>query len=129
MSRLIKFRAWDGNIMYFGTPFMDRWPSDSGFLDIDLCRVDEVVLMQYTGLKDKAGKEIYEGDIVNFYNDNVSAITFNNGCFEAFDEPLGYDSLDVDPETMKLNVFDSTKYCQVIGNIYQKDEIIKQMLQ
>lgn len=55
--REIKFRAWDKNKMYFlelvGNNFM--WINE---------QPEQGKLMQYTGLKDKNGKEIYFGDIL-----------------------------------------------------------------
>lgn len=69
MNREIKFRAWDASGQYF-KPLEDE--GDYYFRDDDngLCLYDKwgkcknTILMQYTGLKDKNGKEIYEGDIV-----------------------------------------------------------------
>lgn len=70
MKREIKFRAWNDNIKKMTDDFLLipsrgfalQW-SDDGHTGATL---DHFALMQYTGLKDKNGKEIYEGDILMF---------------------------------------------------------------
>lgn len=102
--REIKFRAWDFKnkeiiedaMTLNGTLFYKDNPN--------------FVLLQFTGLKDKNGKEIFEGDIVKFKvigGERKEVIIFEDGCFLA--------------GSFYLN----RKDVEIIGNIYENPELLE----
>lgn len=139
--REIKFRAWDKkyNVMIQAESFQrdQMWISGIGeVFEIgewsdyggggkteDDCS-DQYILMQYTGLKDKNGKEIYEGDIISTDLDRpFNIVVFRNGAFMFQCHDNGKDYYDymfsVDEES------DRWEYGEVIGNIYDTPELLK----
>jgi hypothetical protein len=113
--REIKFRAWDGHSMR-GTGKND-WFSvrNDGFISSNNHDGFESILMQYIGLKDKNGEEIYEGDIVHNYD------VMDSWIDEVIFMPeFGYvckDSLDP--------VYECASEVEVIGNIYEHPELVE----
>ncbi|EIG9005671.1 hypothetical protein LGD93_000505 [Listeria monocytogenes] len=97
-------------------------------LCVDWYNFDDVVLMQYTGLKDKNGKKIFEGDIVAFSEDDFHVF---NSQVEYFLED-GYPAFDIKvPSTYYFdsNVFSEVSMSglyeiEVIGNIHENPEIL-----
>ncbi|MCU4984467.1 YopX family protein [Bacillus thuringiensis] len=81
-------------------------------------RLKDVVLLQYTGLKDKNGKEIYEGDILEF-SGNVVALGIvkyneNFATFQACNGNSGW-----------LFGNESGTNIEILGNIYENPELVK----
>lgn len=119
--REIQFRVWTGDGMVYNIERTYDWET----LKLD----NNKYLMQYTGLHDRNGKEIYEGDIVEFgtYNKeyentendwlnhiSVCPVEYINGgfgvegnTFDYWETEMGYD------------------YIKVIGNIYKNSNLLE----
>lgn len=121
MNREIKFRAWQKWHEYMFTPdYIDFINGNIiiGEHDGD-SRYEDIPLMQYTGLKDKNGKEIYEGDILKptIENENkLGKIVWleNRSAFGIhWFLQLGVGDIEYCVNNMKM---------EIIGNIYENPE-------
>ncbi len=115
MNRPIEFRAWD--------KFYKKWfPEDDmhpigGFYYIGGMQDDHYILCQYTGLNDRNGTKIFEGDIVKVNNINnsedifISEVIFEMGAWKVGSIHI-YTFLQ-----MAVSL-------EVIGNIFQNPELL-----
>lgn len=148
-----KFRAWrkDGKEMgKVGRIIFDLDGSISNvhfkgeFLNFDFT-MNNVILMQSTGLKDKNGKEIFEGDILKFNDEwadychegyidgviegiNYVEVVRGEACFEFGKTKLPESALfAIENEHFKFKDFikDEGREFEIIGNIYENPELLE----
>jgi hypothetical protein len=130
MKREIKFRAWhisqkrfidiNGMSMWFGKT--ERIGTVYGVTEQGVLReydIDEVELEQFTGLKDASGVDIYEGDIL-LTEDGVFTVNWNTKYASFCINKNGWMFSHFFDEALTPN------QCEVIGNIHQNPELIKQ---
>jgi len=125
MDREIKFRAWHGDHMKMELPEkqlsqdIDYWDgvkgSVLGIINSYLKQGSDRIFMQYTGLKDKNGKEIYEGDLIRLCNNK-------NGVFEVIFVNSYQGGWNLKEKTAIDTVSLGARHpseLEVIGNIYE----------
>jgi uncharacterized phage protein (TIGR01671 family) len=123
--REIKFRAWDKETQSIlnsneGSNFDIEVNAQGDLIFMAKDNFRKVIPMQFTGLLDKNGKEIYEGDIVKGIH------------FEEIDTGIGLDKLSMDTNRFEVkwddfcygwNLYGSEEF-EIIGNIYENPDLL-----
>lgn len=129
-----KFRAWHKTWEEMGkvtcihfddkqsviSMFCEEEQASSALLD------DEVVLMQSTGLKDKNGKEIFEGDIITNGIDIVDIKRHQTlGFYTIVDGRESFFGDSISIEGFEEDVEEFTQITEILGNIYENSELLE----
>jgi len=130
--RPIKFRAWDGKAMEydvvagrFGAFYVSPGAHNNGIDPNDSASINpcntlyspQTPVMQFTGLLDKDGREIYEGDLLDtgYEHHKISDVFFRNGSFSTYiDTGLWL-------ELSQNSFLDEMK---IVGNVHENPELL-----
>ncbi len=128
MSRVIKFRAFNKSsdkmvCLHKTTPLsldIDLLEAGANSVGVYLPDHNDIILMQYTGLTDKNGKEIYEGNLIclNGDKDMICACRWNvrYSCFDLYFS-------DVNDLSDGIDIWGNIG-AEIIGNIYENKEVL-----
>lgn len=137
MSRPLKFRAWDKINLVWLNLFKLNIEGDGTVTSVsdlqgEMYGLHQVELMQWTGLLDKKGKEVYQGDVLYF--NSPEGETFYEGKAAVGTHTCGYSlqpipKLTDEEESVKgydSSMFwhDFSKEVEIIGNIYENPELV-----
>ena len=115
-NRIIRFRVWDKfNGCYWHSK---EYKNLASFFELCQTAIDggnTLEFQQFTGLLDKNGKEIYEGDVVEWKDRFPFKISFEYGAFEA-------DEIGQPEASIPRPRWDEVK---IIGNIYENPDLLE----
>ena len=117
--RVPKFRAWDKDSQKMNGN-VEIYINKDKTIEVR-CKDDKTIVMQFTGLKDKNSKEIYEGDIVKFtltdgfsyVVDEYGVVEYKSGNFYILNGLDEYIASDINTNKIKI-----------VGNIYENPELL-----
>lgn len=138
-----KFRWYDKNLKFMteivsmniqGDYAIVTYSFADAYTPDEEINISKGILMQYTGLKDKNGKLIFEGDIVKMNDDTIGVVCFGQhvdyyvlryyDCDEDELESCGF-FIRAGSEEYSFNN-DTDMWCTIIGNIYENEDLAKE---
>lgn len=136
MKREIKFRAWDSKSKKMLESFDVSQDGYVGIVNMFETHepIYDAVLLQYTGQKDKNGKEIYEGDIIEALSLFKLTPEFKIKGKILFNERGYWVAEEINPKYSEQEYLyeltkqdgDGTIRCEIIGNIYEHPHLLTQ---
>ncbi len=123
-----KLRAWDkqdermsyGEVEYFDDSINYRFDHFCTGAD------EDVEFMQSTGIKDKNGVEIYEGDVINYRNSFRNPMTGSGSLSINRDFKIIFKDGEFKAKGFDIRLKNILSYSEVIGNIYENPELLSE---
>ena len=137
MSREIKFRLWSKigkKFIETDNPDLDFVINNNGYLysienfygEINILPQMDIEVLQFTGLQDRNGKEIYEGDILK-YNFPYDGRLKHISLVKFVETEASFGLKDIYGNEIPLYRIAANNYFEVIGNIYENPELLNLM--
>lgn len=131
-----KFRAWkkyDSPEMFRDIAFIDfnkkllgvNYKVSKLTTRLDIETLDKFIIMQSTGLKDKNGVEIYEGDVINCRNSFRNPMTGSGSLSINRDFKIIFENGEFKAKGFDIRLKNILSYSEVIGNIYENPELLE----
>lgn len=118
--REIKYRAWYklmNRMIFLDEVDMEKY--HQFFRSIDLKR------MQYTGLCDKKGKEVYEGDIVSDKQHTLGIVKYHDGSYIVTTNYQGSDIFSIENHDVLNGDLIACNDLEVIGNVFEHSHLLE----
>jgi len=134
-QRTIEFRAWDGTKMYTHEE-LDKLDSDGIIHIMDIIKPnnpDKMIVTMWTGLHDRHGKKIFEGDVVKCLNGGLYKVWFGEQLYhsEEYGGKMGAIGFHIgegsDAEPLGLAGLSATAASnpyEVVGNVFETPNLI-----